>query len=464
VSALSYEAALAALSRALVFGINPSLDGIRALCETLGRPQDAFSVVQVAGTNGKGSTARMIHALLQAEGCSVGLYTSPELERMNERIELDAGPVSDARFAGAVSAVLDAADALRPGAQGTSAGFTEFELLTAAALWLFRDAGVEFAVLEVGMGGRWDATSVALPSVAVITGVGLDHTAILGDTLEKIAAEKAAIIGPGSVAVLGPGATPVEGIFLDAARKVGVRARAARREGQPTPVAEELTIRFSVIERPDGPAGHTTLSVCGIRGDYGRVRIGAPAYQAANAATAIAAAEAALGRGLAAPAVSRALGAVTLPGRFELVRSDPAVIVDGSHNPQAAAALAGAIVDAWPDARRRPLIILGVLADKDAAGIVEQLVPVAGGFVVTAPDSPRARAAADLAATVESVSGVRPRVADTLSEALATAFSDASYGIVVGGSLSTAGQARRLLRDASVTRRANGASPEGSFC
>ena len=177
-----------------------------ALCSALGNPQDAFESVQITGTNGKSSTARVTAALLQAEEVATGLYTSPELERYPERIEIGGEVVSDGDFALALGAALAAARALRgDDAVGTEGGFTEFELLTAAALWLFRERGVEVAVLEVGLGGRWDATSVVSPSVAAITGVGLDHTAILGDTLEAIAAEKAAIIRTGYGADAGTG-------------------------------------------------------------------------------------------------------------------------------------------------------------------------------------------------------------------------------------------------------------------
>lgn len=451
---LSYTGALDALRRALVFGINPSLEGIRALAADLGEPQAAFASIQVAGTNGKTSTARIAHALLLAHGRRAGLYTSPELERVNERIEIGAGPVSDERFAAAVGAALAAAERLRPGAQGTAAGFTEFELVTAAALWLFREEGVELAVLEAGLGGRWDATSVASPSVAVITGVGLDHMAVLGDAVEKIAAEKAAIIVPASAPVLGPGTQETAAIFLARAEAADTHARAVRAEGDPTPVPEELTVRYRVRERPSAPGGSTTLDVTGVHAAYRDLRVSAPVHQAANVATAIAAAEAALGRALDETAVRAAVAQLTLPGRFELVRRTPPVVVDGSHNPQAAAVLAGAIADAWPDSACRPALVLGVLADKDAAGIVEALVPVVAGFVATEPDSPRALPAADLGAIVARITGRDPHIAASLADAVLGAAGRFGQGTVVAGSLTTAGQARRLLRDDSATARA----------
>jgi len=450
--ALSYADALAALQRALVFGTNPSLDGIRVLCEQLGRPQDSFASVQITGTNGKTSTARLTHALLLAHGRRAGLYTSPELERVNERIELEAGPVDDERLAAGMEAALDAAESLRPGAQGTAAGFTEFELTTAAALWLFRESAVDVAVLEVGLGGRWDATSIASPTVAVITGVGLDHTAILGDSLARIAAEKAAIITPASAPILGPGTVGIEAVFLERAEQAGTHARAVRRYEEQSPAPEELTVRFGVLKSPTTPGGSTTLDVRGVHGVYDDISVAAPAYQAANVATAIAATEAAIGRALEPDAVRKAVASVTLPGRFEVVRTWPPVIVDGSHNPQAASVLAGAIVDAWPDPSSRPVVVLGVLADKDAEGIVSALAPVVSGFVVTAPDSPRALGAGALGSVVEGVCECAPTIIEPLSAALHHALSLSATGIVITGSLTTAGQARTILRDTSATR------------
>jgi len=450
-AARTYDDAVAALRRALVFGTNPSLEGITALCDELGRPQDTFASIQVTGTNGKTSTARMTHALLRAHGRRVGLYTSPELERINERIEILAGPVGDSDFAGAVLAALGAAERLRPGGQGQETGFTEFELTTAAALWLFRERGVDTAVLEVGLGGRWDATSVVAPAVSVITGVGLDHTSILGDTLQAIAAEKAAIIKPASAPVLGPGTAGLEAVFLERAEESGTHARAVRPRNAPTPVAEELTVRYDVTARPNSATGCTTLEVRGVHGSYPGLSLAAPSYQAGNVATAIAAAEAALGRALGVDLVQAALGTLTLPGRFELVRRDPLVIVDGSHNPQAADYLAGAIADAWPDPQCRPLVVLGVLADKDAEGIVRALAPVVSDFILTAPLSPRALDAATLGRIVHDVTGRDGRVVESLDDALEQAMDRSANGVVVTGSLTTAGQARSRLLDGSAT-------------
>ncbi len=450
----TYDEVIGVLRRVARFGVNPSLGPITELCEALGRPQDAFSVLQVTGTNGKTSTARMIAGLLSSHGRMVGLYTSPELERYPERIEVDGDAASDTEFAQAVGVAIDTARALWGESEpGVPAGATEFELLTAAALWRFRDAGVDVAVLEVGMGGRWDATSVALPAVAVITGVGLDHTHILGETREAIAAEKAAIIRPESLPILGPGTDGVEHVFLARAVSLQAHARAVRESEQDSPVAEDLTVRFGVRRRPDAPHGCTLVDVSGVLGDYPGLSLVAPAYQAANLATAVAAAEAYLGRALDTSLVQAALDGLTLPGRFELVRREPPIVVDGSHNPQAAAVLAGAVADAWPNREVRPLILLGVLADKDVSGIVAQLAPVAGAFAVATPDSPRALDATRLAEVVHALTGTWPLVLGSVAQA-AVELADpprAFAGLVISGSLITAGQARAALRDASAT-------------
>ncbi len=459
--AFTYADALAALSSALTFGINPSLAPITAMAEALGRPHDTFASVQVTGTNGKSSTARLTAALLRAHGMRVGLYTSPELHSYTERIEIDGVPVAEEEFAAAVAAALDVADTLAAGsppASGPAAATspvagsateavasepTEFELLTAAALWLFRERAVDVAVLEVGMGGRWDATSVVSPAVAVITGVGLDHAAHLGPTREAIAADKAHIIRAASAPVLGPGTAGVEAPLLARAEATRTHARAVRVEGEPTPVAEELTTRYRVLTRPSAPDGATVLEVAGAHARYADLAVCAPAYQVPNVATAVATAEALLGRALDPALAREAIAAVRFPGRFEVVARDPWVVVDGAHNPEAAAVLADAVRDAWPDPAARPVVALGVLADKDADGIVAALAPVAAGFVCVAPDSPRALSAAELATVAERVTGTVPQTAESVRAAIAAQrAADAAAGVLVTGSIRTAAEGR----------------------
>lgn len=436
-----YDDAVLALERALTFGIHPSLDGITELCAVLGRPQDSFRSVQVTGTNGKTSTVRLIEAILRAHGVRTGLYTSPHLERYPERIEVDGHPLTDEEFGAAVGAVLDAARTVRDGDPiGGEDGFTEFELLTAAALHAFREASVEVAVLEVGMGGRWDATSVVAPAVAVVTGVGLDHAAVLGDTIELIAGEKAAIIRPGSVAVLGPGTAETRQVFTARAAEVGASVVTVGDR-------EPADVRFTVVGKSDSVTGRTEFSVEGLVSPAS-LAIAAPAYQAANAATALAAAEAVAGGAIDTDAVRAALDGVRFPGRFEVLRATPPLVVDGSHNPQAAAVLAASIESAWPDPSCRPHVLLGVLGDKDARGIVEALSGVVEGFSVVGLGHGRALSAADLADVVEAVTGIRPRLYLSMREALkdlASGPGDTAVhdpGLVITGSLVSAGEGR----------------------
>ena len=429
--AFTYRHAIAAIDSAAKFGIHPSLDTITAMTRALGEPQKAYTCVQVTGTNGKSSTSRMIAALLSAEGQeSVGLYTSPELLSYTERIEIDGRAVSEEEFATGIEAAVLAAKTA--GVQPT-----EFELLTAAALWLYREKGVGIAVLEAGMGGKWDATSVVVPDVSVITGVGLDHMEFLGPTLEAIATDKSHIIKDRSRTVLGPGTRGLEEIFVERAKIMGGDCVAVRPIGTTTPCPESSTARFAITKRPDSPKGCTTVKVEGVMASYGEITILAPAYQAANVATAITAAEVLRQRALDRLAVASALGATSVPGRFQCVAKDPHVIIDGAHNPQAAVVLADSMRDAWPDPENRPVVVLGVLADKDAKGIVSALARVACGFVCVTPDSPRALDAEALAGTVHRLTGMKPRIADSVASALDLMHAEGKRDIVVTGSLRT---------------------------
>ena len=449
---MDFNTTKTALEHTLQFGIHPSLDGIRALTFALGRPQDSFAAVQVTGTNGKSSTTRLIAAIVAAEGLRAGAYTSPHLESYTERVEIDGAPVSEADFASAVSEAMEAArrlgDETRVAEDSDTAGtFTEFELLTAAALSLMREKHVDVACLEVGMGGRWDATSVVDPAVAVITGVGLDHIERLGPTLDAIAHDKSHIIKPGSSVVLGPGTWPVVDVFLGRCARLGLHPRFVAEVGHDSAVPEAATVRYSVRQHPDRPGGALVVDVRGIHEDYRGLELAAPSYQAPNVAVAVAAAECVLGRALTLENVRSALAGMGFPGRFELMCAEPPVVLDGAHNPQAATVLAGAIAEAWPDPNARPWCVLGVLEDKDAEGIVTELAPVVDRFVATQSHSPRARDAGDLAGIVEHATGAWPEIVPDLEEAVGHACAHAgAHGVVVTGSLYTVGEARGFLR------------------
>lgn len=419
--------------------IAPSLDRIRALCALLGDPQDAAPVVHVAGTNGKTSTARMIDALLTAFGLRTGRVTSPHLESVTERISLDGEPVSAERFAATYDEVAPLAALVDADQQHP---LSYFEVITAMAYAAFAEAPVAVAIVEVGMGGRWDATNVADGAVAVVTPIGLDHQEYLGTSLAAIAAEKAGIIKFGAVAVLAQQEVEAATVLLGHVRDVGARA-----------VVEGLD--FGVRHR-DVAVGGQLLAVQGLGGLYEDVFLPLHgAHQAHNAAVALAAVEAFLGGGqqqLDLDVVRSGFAAASSPGRLEIVRRSPTVLLDAAHNPAGAAALAAAVIEAFTF--EHLVVVLGVMADKDVDGIVAALEPVAHEFVVTASTSPRAMSADDLAAAVVPIVGaervvVEERLDDALERAvtlLDEAAPDGGGGVLVTGSVVTAGEARRLLR------------------
>lgn len=446
-ASMTYAQAVERLRRALQFGINPSLDGIRALAAALGSPEARFRSVQVTGTNGKTSVTRLVGAILSAHGARTGTYTSPHLVSYTERILIDGEPVSEELFAAAVSVAADAADTLAARgaealclpADAVAASVTEFELITAAALWAFAQESVEWAALEVGMGGRWDATSVVCPEVAVITGVALDHIERLGETREAIAEDKAQIIKPGSTAVLGPGTEGVDDVIR--ARAAAVDAPVMRVGG----LASDVT--WAITQAPDRPRGSLVLEVRTPRAAYRGLTLVAPAYQAPNVAVAVAACEAALDAPLDPEAVAAALAHVTFPGRFELVREAPPLLIDGAHNPEAAAVLAAALAAAFADAP--PVALIGVMADKDAGGVVRALAPAVAGFVCTRSGSPRALAPEALAEVVRAegaaVLGIAPDVAAALPLADGVAQAVDAPGVIACGSIYVAGEVRALV-------------------
>lgn len=397
---MTYDDAVATLEDALKFGMDPSLEPIRAMCAAMGDPQKRYRCVQVAGTNGKSSTTRMIAVLLHAQGLRVGLYVSPHLIKYPERIEIDGRVVSDEDFARGIEVALDAA--ARAGVQAT-----EFELLTAAALWLFAREDVDWAVLECGLGGRWDATSVVDPQVAVITGVALEHTAILGDTIEKIAGEKAAIIKPGSHAIFAHDLA-AQGIFERQAQDVG------------TP--------YSYAKLDATRAFDDELAYM-------------PAYQRSNLATALAAVTVALGHAPSPESASIALGGLVIPGRFEILRHDPLVIVDAAHNPQSAHVLAGELRRLFDGDAAIPTLLLGVLDDKDARGIIRELCPLFDRIVVTASSSTRAVPATELASLVAEETGVRPEATHDVRAAQELLSGEP---IVATGSITVAGEVKGI--------------------
>lgn len=465
VSPYGYDDAVAALRATKRFGIQPMLESVVDMLAELGNPDDCFESVQIAGTNGKTSTARYTAAILAGEGLRVALYTSPELVSMRERMEVGGRPVDEGQFARGISAAVAAGE--RVNARREDAGerpydITEFDLLTVGALVVFAEAGVDVAVLECGMGGRWDATSAThgIRSVAV-TGIGLDHMRILGDTLEKIAAEKAAIIRRGRTCVLGVGtSTPdsVEDVFLDQCAREGVVPELLRPE-DPTDAAGEMQpgvprehpglphASYRTATRPRRVGDRLVIDVSTPSSPYHGLVAAKPAYQAANIACAVALAEQYLGHRLDEGRLRTSVASCPTPGRFDLVVADPPVLVDACHNPQSVETFLVAVRSMVPRVKDRPALLCAVLADKDVHGIVRLLAPEFPAVYVTQTGSDRALPAAELA-DVFRACGVEPRGEFRTVREAVRALSGTSY--VACGSITTAGEVARETRPSSL--------------
>ena len=427
--------------------VAPSLGRISALTELLGDPQRAYPVIHVTGTNGKGSTTAMIESLLRAAGLRTGRYTSPHLTSLTERITIDGEPVSDERF-DELWAELEPYVAIVDAQEIDGVACTFFEIMTAMAFAAFADAPVDVAVIEVGLGGTWDATNVADAGVAVITPIDLDHTHLLGTTVAEIAREKAGIIKPGAHAILAGQSLEAAQVLLERCAEVGALPQ---REG----------IDFGVLGRQLAVDGQL-VRLNGAEGPVEDVFIPLHgAHQASNAALALAAVEAFLGlKGLNADVARDGFAAVTVPGRLEVVRRSPTVLLDAAHNPHGAAAVVATLEEAFD---LNPLVgVIGVMADKDVRGLLEAFEPALTHVVVTQVASTSrglpAEALGELAAEVfgaERVT-VAPRLDNALEAAvgLAEAEGAGTPGVLVSGSVVLVGEARSLL----VTGRAAGAA------
>ena len=420
--------------------IEPSLDRISHLMTLLGDPQFAYPVIHVTGTNGKTSTARMIESLLRALGLRTGLVTSPHLHQVSERIRLNGEPIPAAKF-------VEIYDELEPylaivdneSLANSGPAMSYFEVLTGMAFAAFADAPVDVAVVEVGMGGTWDATNVVSPLVSVVMPIGLDHAEYLGDTVELVATEKSGIIKTGSIAVLSyQDPIPAE-ILLK--RAVLVDAAVARQG-----------VEFSVRDRALAIGGQA-LNLDGLNGSYEEILLPLfGAHQAANASVALAAVEAFFGGTvtLDIDAVREGLGSVTSPGRMEIVRRSPTVIVDAAHNPHGATSLATALEESFTF--EQIIGVVSVMADKDVVGLLQALEPVFNEIVVTWNGAARAMSATDLAQIANQVFG-EDRVHEevNLASAIAKAITIADeagmngVGVVVTGSVVTAAAGRALM-------------------
>ena len=416
----------------------PDLERMTLLVDLLGNPQRAYPSIHLTGTNGKTSTARMVDALLRSFGLRPGRYTSPHLHSPTERISIDGEPLTEERFAEVFDEVLplvELVDSRLP------VPMTFFEVLTAMAFAAFADAPVDVAVLEVGLGGTWDATNVAQAATAVVLPVGLDHVPLLGTTIAEIAAEKAGIIHPGSIVVMSAQVPEAAAVLLRRAVEMGATVA---REG----------LEFGVLDRRTAVGGQL-LTLQGLAGTYDDVFLPLHGpHQAANAAAALAAVEAFLGGsgGLSADAVREGFAQAKSPGRLEVLRTSPTVLVDAAHNPAGMAATVVALADAFSFTTL--VAVVACLADKDVRAMLEVLEPAVTSIVVTTSSSPRALPVDELRELAVDVFGEeRVDVEDALDDAIDTAVrrgeEDGVHlgaGVLITGSVVTAGEARTLLR------------------
>ena len=399
------------------------LDRMWKLVAVLGDPQSTYPVIHITGTNGKGSSARMLTRLLGACGLTVGTYTSPHLERYNERIRLGDEDVSDEAFAEAVATVARIEPLLdeRP---------SHFEVLTAAALAHFADVAVDVAVVEVGLLGRYDATNVVDADVAVVTNVGQDHTDGVGDWRRRVAEEKAGIVKGRSQLVLGETDPALRAVFLE-------QGPAAWWERGPDfgCDANALAVggRLVTLRTPHHTVPEVFLPVHG-------------AHQGDNAAVALAAAESFFGRALDEAVIGEAWAELRLPGRFEVLRRNPLVVLDGAHNPDGAEAAGRVLAEEFTVDGRRTLV-LGMLTGRDpAAMLVGMGASTFDRVICCTPPSPRALPSDELAAAARAL-GVRAEAAASLAEGLEWALTGAAAEdlVFVSGSLYLVGAARSLL-------------------
>jgi len=419
--------------------VQPRVERTRRVLELLDDPQKTYRVVHVTGTNGKTSTSRMIETLVRAHGLRTGLFTSPHLERFTERIMVDGEPVDDAAIADAwdeIAPFVELVDAEL--AASDDAPLTFFELLTVLAFVAFADAPIDVLVLEVGMGGSWDSTNTADGDVAVFAPIDLDHADRLGDTIAEIASVKAGIIKDGAAVVSARQDPAAEAVLREAAAAHGASIAF---EGSEFALAQQ---RLAV--------GGQQISVRGLAGTYEDEYLPLyGAHQGFNAALAIAAVESLVGgasQPIAGDVLAEGLGAVTSPGRLQLVGAAPTVLVDAAHNPHGARALVTALREAFDFDEWG--VVLGVLSDKDAAGIVSEIAPVAAQVFATAPDSERAEdadAIADLAEAHDLRVSVHRDLADAAEAARAWAAASDRRGVVIAGSVVLAGEALALAAD-----------------
>ena len=441
-----YEQAVAWIHSIGRFGMKPGLERISALLERFGNPQERLHFVHIGGTNGKGSTAAALASILQAAGYRVGLFTSPYFLSFTDRMVINGADIDGAELAELVSEVRPAVEAISKDPERGHA--TQFEVVTALAMLFFERRQVDLVVLEVGLGGRLDATNVVTPLLSVITNVTQDHTAVLGDTISAIAAEKAGSIKPAVPLVTATTDPAVLAVLQERCRALGAPLYRVlpREEARGGAEQENAAFYWRQGITPEGQR----FAYRGFQRSFEDLFIPLRgAYQVANGATALAAAELLAGHAVAVDeeAMCRGLAQVTWPGRLEVVRRDPLLVLDGAHNPAAATALAASFPEYFN--YRHLILVMGIMEDKDVAGVMRPLLPLARSVIFSRPDLPRAAAPGDLAAIAREHLGftgpiaVEPAVKEAVQKALAMA--DPADAVLVTGSFYTISEARAHL-------------------
>jgi dihydrofolate synthase/folylpolyglutamate synthase len=437
--ALDYLLSFADFERSGRFHDRPDVAPMRDLLRRLGDPHNGRLTIHVAGSKGKGSVAAMVESVLRSAGITTGLYTSPHLHSYCERITLNGEPIVEDDFAGLTARLRPVVEAAR--AELGERRFVTFDLLTALGFLAFQQHGVQAQIVEVGLGGRVDSTNVfRAPDISVITPLSLEHTAVLGDTIERIAREKAAIIRPGSSVVLAPQPhSAAAAIITDAAATAGAPVVRVAERYRWRRLSHDLRGQGFLLSAPGGDL-RVRLPLLG-------------EHQMENAATALACVDTLRNEGFAIPdaAAIQGFAEVSWPCRMEVLSERPLVVADGAHNRDSARLFARSLSDYF--ARTRALLIVGASADKDVSGLAEELAPVADGVIAVPASHPRAMPPERIAAAFANV-GVHSDVANSVGEALDGAMAQVQEAgvICLVGSLFVAAEGREHLLGAAVVR------------
>jgi dihydrofolate synthase/folylpolyglutamate synthase len=413
-------------------GIKLGLSNISRLTDLLGRPHDSFRSIHVAGTNGKGSTSTMIASILEACGFKVGIFTSPHLVSFTERIKINREPISEFD-------VISLTDEIRESFSGTDLNPTFFEVVTALAFHYFSLKKVDWAVIETGMGGRFDATNVLQPEISVITNINMDHAEYLGDSISDIAFEKAGIIKEGVPVISAASQPDIVRQLSEIAEEKGSVIHLSGRDFTGIPISSDIN---RVVFDYNGYSLYEKVSLK-LTGTY----------QADNASLAIRAAEILGSKGISIDdaSIRNGLSEASLEGRLEVISEDPYIILDSAHNPEAANSLAETLNDLLPN--KKKILIAGMMVDKDVAGILGPLLEISDFMILTSPEGERAASTdklMDETSRLMNNAGMRPdqvAIADSIADALEEAkrISDTDSIICVTGSFYTTGKVKELL-------------------